>query len=308
MSNSQTSRLDRRQLLSAGLASGALGVIGTPASAQSATTATKVQRFEQATPFPVNAYIVEGPDGVVVVDATLTNTSSRALRVAVDATGKPLRGVLLTHAHPDHYAGLGNLTAGLDVPIVSVQGVRDIARRDDATKDALIGGMFGPEWPSNRVFPNEIVREGQSLSFGAGLDFEVRDIGPAESFHDSMFVLKGDHQRVFAGDLAYGLMHPYMADNTNPDWRAALDRIQSETAEDAVLYVGHGAPVTPGFLSWQKDYLSVFERILAEQDWTDTDAAVANVALAMKGYLPKDDLSFLMELSVLPNAERLGLI
>ncbi|MEL6574145.1 MAG: MBL fold metallo-hydrolase, partial [Pseudomonadota bacterium] len=275
MSKSPFPGLNRRQLLSTGLVTGAASMFAGQSVAQGLPSATKITRFEQAAPFPVNAYIVEGAEGVVVVDATLTQSSSRALREKVDAIGKPLQGVLLTHAHPDHYAGLGNLTDGLDVPIVSVEGVRDIARRDDATKDAIIGGMFGAEWPSNRVFPNEIVRDGGNVSFGAGLDFEVRDIGPAESFHDSMFVLKGEQQRVFAGDLAYGLMHRYMADNTNPEWRAALDGIRLELAEDAVLYVGHGAPVTPGFLAWQKDYLSVFERVLADQDWTDRDAAVS---------------------------------
>lgn len=308
MSKSPSPGLNRRQLLSTGLATGALSIVAGQSIAQDRPSSTKVTRFEQTAPFPVNAYIVEGAEGVVVVDATLTQTSSRALRANVDAIGKPLQGVLLTHAHPDHYAGLGNLTEGLDVPIVSVEGVRRIARRDDATKDAIIGGMFGPEWPTNRVFSNEIVRDGSSVSFGAGLDFEVRDIGPAESFHDSMFVLKGEQQKVFAGDLAYGLMHPYMADNTNPEWRTALDKIHSELAEDAVLYIGHGAPVTPGFLSWQRDYLSVFERVLADQDWTDRDAVVSRVSQTMRDYLPNDDLSFLMELSVLPNAERLGLI
>ncbi|MEL7181423.1 MAG: MBL fold metallo-hydrolase [Pseudomonadota bacterium] len=300
--------MNRRRALAAGLSAAAIYSVAGRACAEPQPGTSNIARFEQTAPFPVNAYIVEGADGIAVIDATLTHSSSLALRAKVDAMGKPLKGVLLTHAHPDHYAGLGNLTSGLDVPIVSVEGVREIAKRDDATKDAIIGGMFGAEWPSNRVFPNEIVRDGGNVSFGAGLDFEVRDIGPAESFHDSMFVLKGEQQRVFAGDLAYGLMHPYMADNTNPEWRAALDGIRLELAEDAVLYVGHGAPVTPGFLAWQKDYLSVFERVLADQDWTDRDAAVSNVSQTMRAYLPNDDLSFLMELSVLPNAERLGLI
>lgn len=308
MSHKVSSLLNRRQLISAGLATGAVGMVGAPAASQSPTSAPTVTRFEQSAPFPVNAYIVEGKDGVVVVDATLTQTSSNALRAAVEARGKPLKGVLLTHAHPDHYAGLGNLTRELDVPIVAVGGVNDVARRDDAAKDAVIGSMFGSEWPTNRVFPNQIARDGDTVSFGQDLEFEVRDIGPAESFHDSLFVLKGDRPEVFAGDLAYGLMHPYMADNTNPEWQAALDRVPGELAEDAVLYVGHGAPVTPGFLTWQKDYLAAFESVLAQQDWSDKDAAVAQVSQAMRAYLPNDDLSFLMELSVLPNAERLGLL
>ena len=308
MSLSPKNRITRRTALTAGLGASAVGILGQSARAQDTSNGTRVIRFEQAAPFPVNAYIVESSDGVVVVDATLTNTSSLALRAEVEATGKPLRGVLLTHAHPDHYAGLGNLTAGLEVPIVSVPGVRDVALRDDSSKDALIGGMFGAEWPQNRVFPTETASDAETLEFGEGLKFDVMDIGPAESFHDSLFVLQGEHPHVFAGDLAYGLMHPYMADNTNPDWTKALERLQSDLDEAAILYIGHGQPVTPGFLSWQASYLTRFEEVLKSQDWSNVDAATAAASAAMRDYLPQDHLAFLMELSVAPNAKRLGLI
>ena len=41
---------------------------------------------------PVNAYLVETPGGVVVVDSTLTVSDARALRQRVDDLDKPLRG------------------------------------------------------------------------------------------------------------------------------------------------------------------------------------------------------------------------
>ena len=149
-----------------------------------------VHRFAQTEPFPVNAYIIEGSAQSVVIDATLTNAASRALRRRVDEIGKPLAAVLLTHPHPDHYAGIGNLVAGLDVPILAVAGVDAIVRRDDALKNEMVGPMFGDAWPTNRVFPTDVVADGEVLRFD-DIELEVRDIGPAESFHDSMFVLRG---------------------------------------------------------------------------------------------------------------------
>ncbi len=275
-------------------------------TAREATGAIKVHRVEQQVPFPVNAFIVEDATGVVVIDATLTNTASKALRARVDGLAKPLQAVLLTHPHPDHYAGLGNLVAGLDVPIVSVAGVNDVARRDDATKNEVVGGMFGAEWPRQRVFPNQIVKDGDVLTFGT-MRFDVRDIGPAESHHDSLFVLRGGERRAFAGDIAYGLMHSYMADNQNPAWKRALQRLQSELPEDLVLHVGHGPAVTPGFLRWQSAYLDVFEDALRKADWRDPATAQASVAESMRDYLPTDDLLLFIQLSIAPNAARLGL-
>ncbi|WP_159589712.1 MBL fold metallo-hydrolase [Chelativorans xinjiangense] len=290
---------------------GAASSIALPGAARAVAdpgSATTVHRFEQAAPFPVNAYIVEGQHGLVVVDSTLTDTSSKALRARVDDIGKPLRVILLTHPHPDHYAGLGNLSAGLDVPIVTVAGVNDVARRDDAEKDALLGGMFGAEWPQNRVFPNQTVADGDRLDFGPGLRFTVRDIGPAESHHDCIFIHEGERPEAFAGDIAYGLMHAYMADDRNPEWKRAIALLQDELPEDMVLHIGHGMPVTPGFLAWQDSYLDRFEAAIANADLSDPDAGAASVVAAMQDFLPNEQLLFLMELSILPNAERLGLL
>ncbi|GLQ57366.1 MBL fold metallo-hydrolase [Devosia nitrariae] len=303
--------LSRRDLIrtagAGALAGVGLAMAGTVTSAQERTGTVDVERHSVEMPFPLNAYVVEGEDGLVVVDATLTNTASRELRARVDGLGKPLRAVLLTHPHPDHYAGLGNLTEGLDIPIVSLASVNDIARRDDAEKDAVISSMFGEEWPRNRVFPNDTVGDGDMLDFGPGLRFTVMDVGPAESFHDSIFVLEGSAPAAFIGDLVYSFMHPYMADNTNPEWKRAIGRLRSELPEDMILHVGHGLPVTPAFLAWQEAYLDRFEAAIKAADWSDPETAQAAVVTDMTAFLPSDKLLFFLEQSILPNARRLGM-
>ena len=123
-----------------------------------------IHRFDQRSPFRVNAFVVEDADGLVAIDATLTESASKAFRAKIDEFAKPLRAVLLTHPHPDHYAGLGNLVAGLDVPIFSVAGVNEVVRREDAAKNEVIGGMFGTEWPRHRVFPNTTVKDGDVVT------------------------------------------------------------------------------------------------------------------------------------------------
>ena len=82
----------------------------------------------------VNAYLVETAAGVVAVDSLLTVSDSRAMREALEQLGKPLHAVLVTHSHPDHYAGLAQLVADDDVPIIAPQGVIDTIARDDAAE------------------------------------------------------------------------------------------------------------------------------------------------------------------------------
>jgi len=279
-----------------------------PVAAAAGASAGRVHRFQQTQPFPVNAYIVEGADGIVIVDGTLTVSAASELRRRADAMGKPVVAVLLTHPHPDHYAGLAVVTAGLAIPIVAQAGVDDIVRRDDALKNDVVGPMFGSEWPQQRVFPNHRLADGEKLDFGAGLRFQAVDIGPAESHHDSLFILDGERPAAFVGDLAYDLMHPYMADGHNDAWRKAIERLQAELPEDMILYVGHGAPTTPALFAWQRAYLDRFEAAVRGADWQDPATAAETVIAEVKTYLPNDDLLFLTRLSIEPTARRLGLL
>ncbi|MGH2617652.1 MAG: MBL fold metallo-hydrolase, partial [Thermomicrobiales bacterium] len=111
-----------------------------------------------------NAYLVETADGVVAIDSLLTRGESRALRAEIEALGKPLLAVLITHAHPDHVAGLTELVGERDVPMLAVQAVVDEMRATEAAKHAQWQAMFGEEWISRWTYPNRIVRDGDVIA------------------------------------------------------------------------------------------------------------------------------------------------
>ena len=73
-----------------------------------------------------------------------------------------------------------------------------------------------------------------------------------------------------------------------------------------MLYVGHGGPVDAGAWDWQKGYIETFLGAVEAADWSDPEAAKAAVVQAAHDYLPAEELSFLMELSVEPIAGMLG--
>ena len=110
---------------------------------------------------PVNAYIIESDSALAVIDATLTVSDGRRLRARVDELAKPLLGVVITHAHPDHYGGLVELVRDRDIPVFATDGVASIIRRDDSIKEQILRPMFGEEWAPQRAFPNQTVADGQ---------------------------------------------------------------------------------------------------------------------------------------------------
>ena len=254
----------------------------------------------------VNAYAVETASGVVAIDGLLTVSESLAMREAIEQIGKPLRAVLLTQSHPDHYAGLAQLVADDEVPIIAPQGVIDTIVRDDPVKDAIVGPMFGDEWPAKRIFPNTPIDDGESVTVD-GVAFTVIDLGPSESPHDSPWMLD-DGRTVFLGDQIYDHTHCYLADGFHEQWLANIAMLRDRFADDAVFHLGHGGPVGGEMWDWQRGYIETFVEAVGGADWSEAEAARATVVARMKEYEPSEELQFLMELSIDPIAAQLRLI
>jgi glyoxylase-like metal-dependent hydrolase (beta-lactamase superfamily II) len=255
----------------------------------------------------VNAWLVETASGVVAVDGLLQVSAAREMRAGIERLGKPLLAALVTHSHPDHYAGLGEIVAGADVPIYAPQGVIDTITADDALKDQIIGPMFGEDWPANRVFPNTPIRDGESLTFD-GVQFTVVDLGPSESPHDSPWILGTDERIVFLGDQIYDHRHCFLGDGFYEQWLENIEKLRARFPSDAVFYIGHGGPVGGEMWDWQRGYLETFAAAVGEADWTEPERAKAAIVARMKEYEPTDELQFLMELSIEPVAQQLGFL
>lgn len=247
-----------------------------------------------------NAFIVELEESVVIVDATLTVSSSTTLMENIKNLGKPISAFLITHAHPDHYNGLGNLAGESNIPIYSTQNVRDEITETDAAKEEQWTPMFGDEWPRNRMFPNSTLEDGETIAI-EGVDFTVRELGPGESHNDSYWLMEDGHKQVaFIGDVVLHEVHAYLADGHYREWLENLSRLEQELNEVDTLYPGHGEPGGLELLNWQKQYITTYvghvEALLGGKDQlSDTDKA--ELTNRMKEFLPNDKLEFLIDLS-----------
>jgi glyoxylase-like metal-dependent hydrolase (beta-lactamase superfamily II) len=255
----------------------------------------------------VNSYLVETREGVAAVDGALTVSDGRAVRSQLEALGKPLLAVVVTHAHPDHYGGIVEIVADDDVPVIATAGVDAVIRRDDAMKEQILRPMFGDQWPRERVFPNRTVSDRETVELG-GVAFTVLDLGPGESPHDSIWLLGDGRETVFLGDQVYDRKHAYLADGYYVEWLAHLERLKDELPTEATLHIGHGGPAGVADFGRQREYIETFVDCVRGADWSQPDEAKTGVVRTMKTLLPTDELDFLMELSIEPIAAKLGVL
>jgi glyoxylase-like metal-dependent hydrolase (beta-lactamase superfamily II) len=247
----------------------------------------------------VNGYLVETAQGVVAIDSALTVSDAKVSRAKLDALGKPLLAVLLTHGHPDHYNGVAELVRGRgEVPILSTAEVAKVIADSDAAKEKQWKPMFGAEWPERRVFPNRTVKDGERVTFD-GASFTVHALGPGESHSDSYWRLEGSGSAAFIGDVVLAGVHAYVSDGHTTQWLRNLDQLEGELKGVKRIYPGHGQSGGVELLATQREYLRTYR---AEVDTLRKGAAALGEAETkqlvegMKRRYPALGLDFLIGL------------
>lgn len=246
-----------------------------------------------------NAYFVESENGVAAVDALLTRSEGRALRTKAESLGKPQLAVLITHAHPDHVAGLTELVGEDDVPILALRSVVEEMRATEAAKHTQWRPVFGDEWIDRWTDPNRLVVDGEVVG-SDGAAYRVHDLGPGgDCPANAIWTMEasGAPHAAFVDDLASNGTHAYLADGHVLAWFANLQRARTLVANTSVLYPGHGPAGNLALLDEQRDYLKAY--CAAVRDLADAAPALAEdakraLAVRMERVRPGAPLGFMV--------------
>jgi glyoxylase-like metal-dependent hydrolase (beta-lactamase superfamily II) len=194
--------------------------------------------------FNSNAAFVVTRDGVVIFDALGTPELGAAMKRAIAAvTPQPIRVVIISHFHADHFYGLQAL-AGPDVEVwASTRGRASLAAPqtqerleqrkrdlwpyvDDQTR--LLGPSRWIDFPGGKDFAFE----------RGGMRFRLIDVGGAHSPEDIMLWVEDDRV-LLAGDLYFSGRIPFVGNADTRSWLATLDLIAP--LKPTVVIPGHGS-------------------------------------------------------------------
>ena len=194
--------------------------------------------------FNSNAAFVVTRAGVVVFDALGTPTLGAAMKAAIaSVTTQPIRLVIVSHFHADHFYGLQAL-AGPGVEIWAHANGREVVgspstqerlerrRRDlwpDVDQDTrLLGATRWLDFGTSREMPFE----------RGGIRFRLIDVSGAHSPDDLMLWVESDRVLI-AGDLYFSGRIPFVGNADSKVWLAAMDRIGP--LKPAMVIPGHGS-------------------------------------------------------------------
>lgn len=249
----------------------------------------------------VNSYLIDTKAGIVVIDTQFLISEANGLKEQLKATGKPLAAIFITHPHPDHFNGIGVLLEDTpDVPVYATQPTLDGIIAVEALKRAAWTPVYGADYPASTVFPNHIIRSGDSITIG-GVAFHVEDIGEGETSNLTLIHLPAT-QMLFAGDLAYHRVHPWLVESHSQAWLRQLANVQQRYADVEAVHIGHGVPGTMRMLADQMEYITFFQNLVRQHQTTtgiapDTTGRDAIVQATLERY-PNWPLEALVGLNI----------
>ncbi len=228
--------------------------------------------------FNSNAGFVVTSEGVVVIDALGTPALGQALLNAIHKiTDKPVRRVIVTHYHADHFYGLQAFKqAGAEIwahvgAREYLEGSEGMARLAQRRQDLA-------PWVDDTtrlIAPDKWLVGNTSFKMGA-TNFDIVHLGPAHSPED-VIVIVGDSGVVFTGDILFTGRIPFVGEADSKRWLQTFSKLLD--LRPKILVTGHGEPSRKPEtdLTLTRDYLIYLREVMgkAVEDFVPFDEAYA---------------------------------
>ncbi len=218
--------------------------------------ATKVF-FSDESGFEVASVIVTGRTDAVLIDAQWTLSNAYRVAAEILETGKYLKTIYITHAHPDHYFGLGTITEVF--PKARVIAFPSVARTINNQFfgkieywEKVIGVINVPRKAVNiePLTENYFELEGHHIEI-------IPEVMGGMKYNTAVWI--PSIKTLCGSDVLFNQAHPFTCELTAEErkqWIQDIERLETMGAE--VIIPGHqkpGMPFDSSSFSFTKDYL-----------------------------------------------------
>jgi glyoxylase-like metal-dependent hydrolase (beta-lactamase superfamily II) len=247
--------------------------------------ATKVF-FSDESGFEVASVIVTGKTDAVLIDAQWTLSNAHRVIAEILETGKYLKAIYISHAHPDHYFGLGTIAEAFPkARVVALPSVSSIINKQFFGKiehwEEVIGVINVPRKTARieSLSENYLELEGELIEI-------IPEVMGDMKYNTVVWI--PSIKTLVGSDVLFNQAHPFTCELTveeRQQWICDIERLEKLDAE--VIIPGHqkpGMPFDSGSFDFTKDYLVATEEELARTK------DVANFYYAMVKHFPVANL------------------
>jgi glyoxylase-like metal-dependent hydrolase (beta-lactamase superfamily II) len=229
--------------------------------------ATKVF-FSDEAGFEVASVIVTGKTDAVLIDAQWTLSNAHRVVAEILETGKYLKVIYVTHAHPDHYFGLAPIAEAF--PEARVTALPSVARTINNQFfgkiehwEKTIGVINTPrkEVDIEPLTENYLELEGHRIEI-------IPEIMGDLKYNTVVWI--PSIKTLYGSDVLFNQAHPFTCEVTAEErqqWIRDIERLEKLGAE--VVIPGHqkpGMPFDSSSFSFMKEYLIATEEVLASTE------------------------------------------
>jgi glyoxylase-like metal-dependent hydrolase (beta-lactamase superfamily II) len=233
----------------------------------------------------VGSTLLLGEKTAVLIDAQVDRKNASALADVILASGRKLETILVTHAHPDHFIGLGivldRFPEARPVAHSAIQAV--LAKIGPPMFDQIKANM-GDNVADRVVIPDTLT--------GNVITLEGERIDVLDPLHGDTALITPVHvpalSLLMTSDIAFTDTHAYVAENTKPEsienWRKSLKMLEGIGAKTIVP--GHRLETSlndASVFAHTRKYLDGWEAALGE---AKTAADLRAELIARVGDLP----------------------
>jgi glyoxylase-like metal-dependent hydrolase (beta-lactamase superfamily II) len=247
--------------------------------------ATKVF-FSDEKGFEVASLIVMGKTDAVLIDAQWTLSNAHRVIAEIAETGKVLKTIYVTHAHPDHYFGLGIIAEAFPTArITALASVASTINKQFFGKLEHWETVIGPTNVCRKTVTIEPLSQDYIELEGERIEI-IPDVIGDMKYNSVVWI--PSIKTLYGSDVLFNQAHPFTCEVTAEErqqWIRDIEQLETMGAE--VIIPGHqkpGMPFDESSCTFTKDYLIATEEVIAET----TDEA--NFYYAMVQRFPEANL------------------
>ncbi len=224
--------------------------------------------FSDENGFEVASVIVMGKTDAVLIDAQWTLSNAHRVITEILETGKNLKTIYLTHAHPDHYFGAGVIAASFPkARVVAIPSEANIINKQFFGKIEHWEGIIGAQNVCRTTAKIESLKENSLELEGQRLEILTKVMGDMK--YNTMVWIPSI-KTLYASDVLFNQAHPFTCELTKEErqqWIKDVDKIEKMGAE--VIIPGHQKPgmqFDKSSLDFTREYIVATEEELKRTD------------------------------------------